>query len=537
MADNEFDYIVIGSGSAGGAVLGRLSENGRFKVLCLEAGTKGAKYIWTRPPAGAANLVDNPAANWRYQSESHEGHGNRQIYVPRGKILGGSSAINGTIYNRGQKADYDTWGQMGCRGWSFEDVLPFLKKIESTDIGDDAHRGRSGPIRVTEAAKLTPFYDLFIDAAKAQGLPHNPDYSGETQEGVAMAQQTVFKGERESTAVKYIEPARKRSNVTVHSGAEAEELLFEGKRCIGVSYRRNGRVEKAFAAREIIVSCGTANTPKLLELSGIGNPKILSEHGIKTFHELQGVGENLRDHFGPILKWRFNQEGLSLAKRGQGARFALEIAKYVTLRKGFISQGIGTLRVFARSRPELENPDVMMVVAPYMIEMRGGRSRRMSPIEGFFMYSHAQRTESTGTMHIGSADPSAPPKIGFRFLQTTNDRLLAIASIRMARAIVESPPLAEKIAEELAPGANVQSDDEILEYVRNEGTITHHMIGTCKMGHDPMAVVDDRLRIHGLEGIRVADASIMPTLTSGNTNIPSIMIGEKCAAMVLEDAA
>ncbi len=421
---------------------------------------------------------------------------------------------------------------MGCRGWSFEDVLPFLKKIESTDIGDDAHRGRSGPIRVTEAAKLTPFYDLFIDAAKAQGLPHNPDYSGETQEGVAMAQQTVFKGERESTAVKYIEPARKRSNVTVHSGAEAEELLFEGKRCIGVTFRRNGRLEKAFAAREVIVSCGTANSPKLLELSGIGNPKILSEHGIKTFHELQGVGENLRDHFGPILKWRFNQEGLSLAKRGQGARFALEIAKYVTLRKGFISQGIGTLRVFARSRPELENPDVMMVVAPYMIEMRGGRSRRMSPIEGFFMYSHAQRTESMGTMHIGSADPSAPPKIGYRFLQTTNDRLLAIASIRMARAIVESPPLAETIAEELAPGANVQSDNEILEYVRNEGTITHHMIGTCKMGHDPMAVVDDRLRIHGLEGIRVADASIMPTLTSGNTNIPSIMIGEKCAAMV-----
>jgi len=537
MAESQFDFIVVGSGSAGGAVTARLSENGRYKVLCLEAGDKGANYLWTRPPAGAANLIDNPAANWRYESEPHAGHGGRKIYVPRGKILGGSSAINGTIYNRGQSADYDTWAQMGCRGWSYDDVLPFLKKIETTELGDDAYRGRSGPIRVTEAEKITPFYDLFIDAAKATGLSYNADYSGAAQEGVAMAQQTVFKGERESTATKYLEPARKRSNVTIHSGAEAERLIFEGKRCVGVRYRRNGQVEEARAAREVIVSCGTANSPKLLELSGVGDPEILAEHGIAPVHELRGVGENLRDHFGPVLKWRFNRQGLSLAKRGQGARFAVEIAKYLLLRKGFISQGIGTLRVFARSRPELENPDVMMVVAPYMIELRGGRGRRMSPVEGFFMYSHAQRTESTGSMHVRSADPSAPPKIGFRFLQTVNDRLLAIASIRMARAIVESPPLGETIAEELAPGAHIQSDEEILEYVRTEGTITHHMVGTCRMGQDPMAVTDERLRVHGLEGLRVADASVMPTMTSGNTNIPSIMIGEKCAAMVLEDAA
>ena len=531
-----YDYIVVGSGSGGGAAAGRLSESGKHTVLCLEAGTKGAKYIWTRPPAGAANLVDNPAANWRYQSEPHEGHGNRQIYIPRGKILGGSSAINGVIYNRGQRLDYDTWAQMGCRGWSYDDVLPILKKMESTDIGDDEFRGRCGPIPVNEASKISPFYDLFIGAANAVGIPYNSDYSGATQEGVAMAQQTVKRGLRQSTATQYLEPARKRPNITIHSGAEASALLFDGKRCVGVRYVRNGRTEEARAAREVIVSCGTANSPKLLELSGIGDPDRLAKHGITPVHTLPGVGEGMRDHYGAILKWRFNRPGISLAKRGRGWRLMLEILRFGLFRDGFISQGIGTVRVFTRSRPDLENPDIMMVVAPYMTEMKEGRGRRLSPVEGFFMYSHVQRTESTGSIHIRSANPADPPAINFRFLQTPNDRMTSIAAVRRAREIVESPPLAETIAEELQPGPDIQSDEEILKFIQDTGQITHHMVGTCRMGQDDMAVVDDRLRVRGIEGLRVADASIMPTLTSGNTNIPSIMIGEKCAAMVLEDA-
>jgi len=532
-----YDYIVVGSGSGGGTVAGRLSENGKYKVLCLEAGKKGANYIWTRPPAGAAFLVDNPAANWRYQSELHEGHGNRQIYVPRGKILGGSSAINGVIYNRGQRIDYDTWAQMGCRGWSYDDVLPFLKQIESTDIGDDQYRGRSGPIRVNEASKISPFYDLFIESAKAAGVPYNADYSGETQEGVAMAQQTVKRGLRQSTATQYLEPARNRPNMTILSGAEASALLIEGKRCVGVRYTRNGRTEEARATREVIVSCGTANTPKLLELSGIGNPELLTKHGIAPVHELPGVGESMRDHYAAILKWRFNRPGISIAKRGRGWRLMLEILRFGLFRQGFISQGIGTVRVFTRSRPDLENPDIMMVVAPYMTEMREGRSRRMSPVEGFFMFSHVQRTESTGSIHARSADPADPPAINFRFLQTPNDRMTSIAAVRRARELVAAPPIAETIAEELQPGHKVQSDEEILDFIRNTGQITHHMVGTCRMGQDNMAVVDDRLRVRGIEGLRIADASIMPTMPSGNTNIPCIMIGEKCAAMILEDAA
>lgn len=439
---NTYDYILVGSGSGGGAVAGRLSENGKYKVLCLEAGTKGAGYIWTMPPAGAALLVDNPDANWRYQSEPNERLGNRRIYVPRGKILGGSSAINGVIYNRGQRLDYDTWVQMGCRGWSYDDLLPYLKKIENTDLGDDEYRGRDGPIRVNEAAKISPFYDLFIEAAKAAGIPFNADYSGASQEGVAMAQQTVRNGLRQSTATQYLEPARKRANMTILSGAEASSLVFEGKRCVGVRFTQNGKPEEARATREAIVSCGSANTPKLLELSGIGNPEILGRYGITLIHELPGVGENLRDHFGAVMKWRFNRPGISLAKRGNGFGLVKEILRYALFREGFISQGIGTVRIFARSRPDLENPDIMMVMAPYLIELRGGRNRRMSPIEGFFMYSHVQRTESTGNIHIRSADPRDPPAINFRFLETPNDRMGSIAAVRAARAIIGSSPIA-----------------------------------------------------------------------------------------------
>ena len=514
----------------------RLSENGRHSVLCLEAGEMGAGYIWSRPPAGTVFLIDNPAVNWRYSSEPHESTGGRRIYVPRGKMLGGSSSINGTIYNRGQRLDYDTWAQMGCRGWGYDDVLPFLKKLESTPVGDDRYRGRSGPIKVTEARKISPFYDLFIKSAVEFGIPYNSDYSGATQEGVAMAQQTVHHGFRHSSATQYLEPARRRKNVTILSGAEVTSLVLEGKRCVGVRFTRGDKNVEARARREVVVSCGASNSPKLLELSGIGNPDILHEFGIDVVHPLPGVGENLRDHYAAIMKWRFNRPGISIAKRGRGWRLAWEVLRFALFRSGFISQGIGTMRVFMRSRPELESPDIMMVVAPYMIEMKAGEGRKMSPVEGFFLYTHVQRTESTGSIHIGSRDPFAPPRICFRFLQTETDRQTAIAAVRRARDIVQTRPISQTIAEELQPGPKVSTDDEILDFIRNSGQITHHMVGTCRMGRDPMAVVDERLRVHGIEGLRVADASIMPTIPSGNTNIPCMMVGEKCADMMLADA-
>lgn len=535
MKPNTYDYIVIGSGSAGGVVASRLTENGKYTVLCLEAGTKGPGYIWSRSPLGGAFMIENPKVNWCDYSQPNESHGNRPIYVAHGKMLGGSSSINATICNRGQRADYETWAQMGCRGWSYEEVLPYFKKLESSEIGSDDYRGRTGPIKITMTAKLSPFFDLFIQSAQSAGLPHNTDYCGETQTGVAMAQQAVFRGRRQSTATQYLVPARKRPNMTIISGAEATSLLLEAKTCVGVRYRRNGTMHEVRATREVILSCGAVNSPKLLELSGIGDPELLRKHGIRIVHELPGVGENLRDHYGPTLKWTLKKPGVSLANQGRGWRFARELCRYILFGTGFMSQGLGSMRVFARSHPGVEEADIQMIGTPFIVDLKNGK-RSMSPVNGFVIYAQVQRPESTGNVHIQSADPFIPPAINYTFLATENDRRIAIASVRQAREIVQTPPLGEVIAEELMPGGQVQSDDEIIDFIRKTGTTTFHFAGTCKMGQDAMAVVDHRLRVHGIRGLRVADACIMPMIVSGNTSIPCIMIGEKCADMVLADA-
>ncbi|XAH22003.1 GMC family oxidoreductase N-terminal domain-containing protein [Xylophilus sp. GW821-FHT01B05] len=536
MSSEPYDFIVVGSGSAGGVVASRLSEDGRYRVLCLEAGTKGPGYIWTKPPLGLQFLVDNPLVDWRYESEPDPSHGDRRLAAPRGKMLGGSSSINAIVYNRGQKLDYDTWSALGCKGWSYREVLPYLKKLESTDLGTDEFRGRSGPIKVTQTKKLSPFFDLFIASAGAAGIPYNADYSGASQEGVAMAQLTAHRGERQSTATSYLHPSRGRPNLTVRTGAEVTTLLFEGKHCTGVRLRRDGSTHNVRALREVIVCAGTANSPKLLELSGIGNPAVLAEHGIALRHALEGVGENLRDHYAAVMSWRFNRPGISLAPRGRGWRLAVEILRWVALRSGMIAQGHGAIRVFARSTEAGQEPDVMMVVSPYIVELKAGKGRRMSEVEGFFMYTHVQRTESTGSIHIRSTDATAPPRIRYRFLATEQDRRTAIAAVRRARDIAASAPLRDLIAEERMPGRQIESDADILEYIRTTGQTTQHMVGTCKMGSDAKAVVDERLRVRGISGLRVADASVMPTIISGNTSVPCMMIGERCAEMVLADA-
>lgn len=531
-----YDFIVVGSGSAGGVVAARLSEGGKYSVLCLEAGEKGSHYLWTLPPMGVAFMINNPVVNWRYQSQPDESHGGRSLYVPRGKVLGGSSAINGLVYNRGHREDYDGWAATGCRGWSFEDVLPLFKKIESTDIGSDLYRGRSGPMKVVEAVKSCPFFDIYIAAASAAGIPQNADYSGANQEGVAMSQQTAWRGLRHSTATQYLEPARKRSNLKILLGAEATSLILEGKRCKGLRFRHAGQMREARATREVIVCGGTVNSPKLLEHSGIGNPEILRRHGIEVVHALPGVGENLREHFAALLKWQLNRPGIALTRKARGWRLALEVLRYVLFRTGFVAQGFGSLRLFARTRPELTRPDFMMVVNPYILEVKSGNRRQISPVEGFFAYSHLQRPESVGSIHIRSADPFEPPAIRFNFLATKEDQRTAILAVRRAREIAAAHPLRDLVARELEPGPDVQTDDEILRYLRSSGQMTQHPVGTCRMGHDAMAVVDERLRVHGIAGLRVADASIMPTLVSGNTSVPCMMIGEKCAEMVLADA-
>ena len=536
MSAKTYDYIVIGSGSGGAVVATRLSESGKYSVLCLEAGTQNEHYIWSRSPIGGAFMIHNPKVNWNDFSEPNASHGNRPIHVPHGKILGGSSAINGTIYNRGQKRDYDSWAQSGCRGWSYQDILPYFKRLESTDLGSDQFRGRSGPIKVSEASKTTPFFDLLIKSAEAVGLPRNPDYCGEAQTGVAMAQLSVHRGRRQSTATAYLAPARSRSNLTILSGADATSLIMEGKTCVGVRFRRRGVAEEARATKEVILSCGTINTPKLLELSGIGNPAVLAKHGIAAIHELPGVGENLRDHFGPTLKWALTKPGISLRDQGRGWRFARELARYILFGKGFMGQGIGTMRLWARSHEGIEEADIQIIGNPYLVDVKDGK-RSMSPIDGFYLSPQVQRPESAGNIHIRSADPFAPPAINYNFLATENDRRVSIAGVRWARDIVKAPPIGGLIEKEIAPGAEVKSDDEILDFIKNTGTTTYHPVGTCKMGHDKMAVVDDQLRVYGIAGLRIADASIMPMIVSGNTSIPTMMIGEKCSDMILSEAS
>jgi choline dehydrogenase len=531
-----YDYIVVGAGSAGAVVASRLSESGAYRVLLLEAGTQGSNFFWSRVPVGVAKMIDDPAVNWCYASEPDEGSGGRRIEVPRGRMLGGSSSINGMVYIRGQAQDYDHWAQLGNRGWSYQDVLPVFKRMESFDGGSDEFRGRNGVLKVTHTPRhKVPLLEMMIAAAEKIGLPYNPDQNGATQEGIGMSQVTIAKGRRQSTAYCYLDPARSRPNLTIDQGAMAESLILDGKRCVGVRYSVGAEKREARAAREVIVSGGSINSPKLLELSGIGQTDFLRTLGITPVHELRGVGENLRDHYSPRVKFAIKEKNLTFNDNARGWRLAREAVKYALFREGFLASTSVPIRMYFRTRPGSETPDATVSIAPFLYEMVG-RERRVSKRKGITMNINVLRSESTGSIHIKSANPAEPPAIRFNFLSTEHDRTGVLAAIRKGRELMATSPLKEVTGEEIAPGAHLQKDDELLEWVRKNAETTYHPIGTCKMGADPMAVVDSELRVHGLQGLRIADASIMPTLTSGNTNAPTIMIGEKCAELVLAAA-
>ena len=531
-----FDFIVVGAGSSGATLAARLSESGTHRVLLLEAGTEGSGYFWSRVPVGVSKMIDLPAVNWCFASEPDEGSGGRRIEVPRGKMLGGSSSINGMVYIRGQAQDYDHWAQLGNRGWSWQDVLPVYKKMENYDGGSEELRGRGGPLRITDTPRhKVPLLEKMIEAANKIGLPFNPDLNGTTQEGIGMSQVTIARGRRQSTAYCYLDPARGRKNLTIEQGALGESLILEGKRCVGVRYSANGRKREARAAREVIVCSGSINSPKLLELSGIGQPELLRSHGITPVHELKGVGENLRDHYSPRVKFAITARNATFNDNARGWRLAREAIKYALWGEGFLASTAVPIRMYFRTRPGLETPDATISIAPFLYE-RVGHERRISARRGITMNVNVLRSESTGSIHIKSADPAEAPAIRFNFLSARADREGVLAAIRKGRELMATSPLKEMTGEEIAPGASLQTDEEILDWVRNNAETTYHPVGTCKMGNDPMAVVDPELRVRGIEGLRIADASIMPTLTSGNTNAPCIMIGEKCASMVLAAA-
>ena len=532
-----YDFIVVGAGSSGATVAARLSESGAYKVLLLEAGTEGSGYFWSRIPVGVSKMIDNPAVNWCFSSEPDAGSGGRRIEVPRGKMLGGSSSINGMVFMRGQPQDYDHWAQLGNRGWSWDEVLPVFKRMESYDGGSDELRGRDGPLRVTDTPRhKVPLLEKMIAAAGKVGLPYNPDLNGATQDGIGMSQVTIAKGRRQSTAYAYLDPARGRPNLTIEQGALAETLVLEGKRCVGVRYNVHGEKREARATREVIVSSGSINSPKLLELSGIGQGELLRSLGITPVHELKGVGEGLRDHYSPRVKFAITERNMTFNDNARGWRLVREAVKYALFGEGFLARTAVPIRMYFRTRPGLEAPDATISVLPFLYEMVK-KERRIARRRGITMNVNVLRSESTGSIHIKSADPAEAPAIRFNFLSTQHDRDGLLAAIRKGRELMAASPLKEITGEEIAPGRHVQSDEDLLEWVRNNAETTYHPVGTCKMGQDPMAVVDNELRVHGIAGLRVADASIMPTLTSGNTNAPCIMIGEKCAEMVLRAAA
>lgn len=523
-----YDYIIVGAGSAGAPLAYRLTENPSNRVLLLEAGKAG--HPLASLPVSFALFIDHPAVNWRYRSEPEQGTHFRAIPVPRGKLLGGSSSINGQIHVRGQVQDYDEWAELGNRGWSWRDVEPLFRRMETYEKARDGTRGTQGPLRVTEVDDENPIYDAVFSATQRFGIPRSPDYNGPVQEGMGMSQATIWRGRRMSTAQCYLRPAMKRPNLHIVTEAAAQRLILDGLRCTGVMYVRGGERVTAHAGREVIVCAGAIASPQLLELSGIGNPEILQRCGIAVHHALPAVGEHLRDHIIARLQLRLKVAKASFNGRTKGLRGAFEVLKYVTASSGFLGLPSGPLTGFAKSRPELDRPDLQLFFTPYAVKSL--KERTLLDYPAMTVACYQLRPESQGNVHVRSADAQEHPAIRFNFFSDPPDMETTIAGFRLLREILASAPMEKFVGEEFSPGAGVRKHGEIEAWLRANAETGFHPVGTCRMGPGPDAVVDDQLRVHGMQGLRVADASIFPTMTSGNTNAPAILVGEKCADLI-----
>lgn len=532
----QYDYIIVGAGSAGCVLANRLSVDGRYSVLLLEAGPPDT-YPWIHVPIGYAKTMFHPRFNWCFHTEPDPGMNGRKIYWPRGKTLGGSSSINGLIYIRGQREDYDRWAAAGNDGWSYDDVLPYFKRLEHAVDGNPAYHGRGGPLWCSPIRRRHELIDAVIAGAGELGIARNDDFNGAVQEGAGYYHLSTRHGWRCSAATAYLRPARRRPNLRIETGAQVTAVTLERRRARGVSYRHRGAAVTALARREVLLCAGALQSPQLLQLSGVGPGELLRRFDIPVVHELAGVGENLQDHLQARVICECTK---AITTNDDLASFWRTIAMgidYAFTRDGPMAVGINQGGIFARAEPDAATPDVQFHVATLSSDMAGSPTHAFS---GFTMSVCQLRPQSRGSVQIRSADPLASPAMQPNYLSTPYDRATLTAGIRLARRLAATRALAPYVKAEYRPGPMAQSDEELLEFAKNTGGTIFHPSGTCKMGdatRDPLAVVDRELRVHGIDGLRVVDCSIMPTLTSGNTNVPAIMIAEKAADLILGAAA
>ena len=529
-----FDYIVVGGGTAGSIMVNRLSADGA-SVCLLEAGPKD-RHPFIHIPAGYIKNIYSPKMTWNFKSKPELATANRSFPLPQGRVLGGSSSINGLNYVRGQSADYDNWAQMGNTGWSYGDVLPYFKRSERRiGPGDDAVRGRDGEMPITDLDLIHPVCEAFIKGAAQMGIPRNPDYNSGDQAGTGYFQRTMHKGYRYSAAKAFLRPARKRPNVDIRTNAQAAEILFEGTRANGVRYLRDGREGNAVevrARREVILCAGALNTPKLLQLSGIGPAEVLGDLGIKVRVDLHGVGNNLRDHYG--VRMVSTLKGVkTFNSMAQGLPLGLEVVKWLWGRPSLLSVSPSLTHLFWKSSDALETPDLEYVMTP--ASFREGTVGLLDNMPGMTVGVWQMRPESHGYVRPVSRNPFDPPEINPNYLSDPRDQQVLLRSIHLGRKLMTTAPLQPWLTGKTNPDQDLQSDDELLDWARREGITVYHMIGTARMGPDgdPGAVVDSQLRVRGLQGLRVADASVMPVMPSGNTNAPVMMVAEKAADMIL----
>lgn len=532
MSEQTYDYVVVGAGSAGCTLASRLSESGKFSVLLLEAGPKDSN-MWIHIPIGYGKTMFNPKYNWQFSTEAEPNLNNRKIYWPRGKTLGGSSSINGLVYIRGQAEDYDHWAALGNKGWSFKDVLPYFVKSETNHGLKNGYHGSKGPLQVSPIRERHELVDAFIAGADEMGVPRTDDFNGKQQEGVGYFQLTTKNGMRCSSAKGYLKPVGHKAGLTVETEAFAKRIVFVGTRASAVKYTQQGIEKTALARKEIILCTGAVQSPQLLQLSGVGPSELLKQHGIAVVADLKGVGENLQDHLQVRLIYKCTKPITTnddLKSLWRSAKIGM---KWAFTRKGPLAIGIQLGCMFTRAMPNAKTPDIQFHFGTISADAAAGKPHDFS---GFTISMCQLRPTSRGTIRIKSKDMGVHPEIHGNYLATEHDKQVMIAGVRVTQKLVRTRSLSAYVAQQYVPKNDLQSDEEILEFVRQYGTTIFHPVGTCKMGNDAMAVVDDRLRVRGVSNLRVVDASIMPTLVSGNTNAPAIMIAEKAADMMLEDA-